>query len=64
MVVLFIFFVYGLTLDGASDGILYYVRPDHEKLKDFNVWSTAAGQVRDPKLVGHLEANAEPADLF
>ena len=47
MVVLFIFFVYGLTLDGASDGILYYIRPDHEKLKDFNVWSTAAGQVRD-----------------
>lgn len=45
MLVLLIFFMYGLTLDGAASGILYYVKPDFEKLKDFNVWSTAASQV-------------------
>jgi SNF family Na+-dependent transporter len=45
IIVLFIFFVYGLTLDGAADGIVYYVKPDFEKLKDFNVWSAAASQV-------------------
>jgi SNF family Na+-dependent transporter len=45
MIILFIFFVYGLTLDGAADGIWFYVKPDFEKLKDFNVWSAAASQV-------------------
>ena len=47
MLVLIIFFIYGLTLEGAKDGILYYIKPDFEKLKDFNVWSTAASQVGD-----------------
>jgi SNF family Na+-dependent transporter len=32
-------------LDGAADGIWFYVKPDFEKLKDFNVWSAAASQV-------------------
>jgi SNF family Na+-dependent transporter len=45
MIVLFIFFVYGLTLDGAADGIVYYVTPDFDKIKNFNVWTTAASQV-------------------
>ena len=44
-VVLIILFVYGLTLEGASDGIAYYVEPKFEKLKDVNVWKAAATQI-------------------
>ena len=36
-VVLFIFFVYGLTLDGMEDGIALYLNPDVEKLQDVKV---------------------------
>ena len=36
-VVLFIFFVYGLTLDGMENGIALYLSPDFEKLKDIKV---------------------------
>ena len=36
-VVLFIFFVYGLTLDGMEDGISLYLKPDIAKLKDIKV---------------------------
>lgn len=37
--------VRGATLDGASDGIYYYLTPQWERLADSNVWSDAATQV-------------------
>ncbi|KAK3085579.1 hypothetical protein FSP39_005604 [Pinctada imbricata] len=35
----------GATLDGASDGIYYYLTPQWHRLADSNVWSDAATQV-------------------
>ncbi|XP_072023363.1 sodium-dependent proline transporter-like [Amphiura filiformis] len=35
--VLFILLIRGLTLDGAWDGIVYYIKPDFKKLKDASV---------------------------
>ena len=32
--VLFALFIRGVTLEGASDGIKFYLNPDFEKLKD------------------------------
>jgi NSS family neurotransmitter:Na+ symporter len=35
----------GLTLEGAANGIEYYLRPDFEKLRDPQVWLAAYGQI-------------------
>ena len=42
---LIIFFIFGLTLDGASDGIHYYLTPDYNKLLEIDVWADAAIQI-------------------
>ena len=44
-VVLIILFIYGMTLEGASLGITYYVTPDFSKLADISVWVAAANQI-------------------
>ncbi len=35
----------GLTLEGAVNGVEYYLRPDFEKLRDPQVWLAAYGQI-------------------
>lgn len=44
-VILIILFIFGLTLDGAIDGIKYFFIPEWEKLKDITVWRKAAEQL-------------------
>jgi len=45
-IVLVILLVRGITLEGAYDGIEYYLfKPDLSKLKDINVWNDAAVQI-------------------
>ncbi|CAG5103406.1 Oidioi.mRNA.OKI2018_I69.chr1.g759.t1.cds [Oikopleura dioica] len=43
--VLLILVIFGATLEGAGEGIKFYLKPDIEKLADPKVWSTAASQI-------------------
>ncbi|HOO78232.1 MAG TPA: sodium-dependent transporter [bacterium] len=45
VVVLLILVVRGLTLPGAADGIIYYLTPNFEALKDPATWLAAYGQI-------------------
>lgn len=44
-IVLTIFFVRGITLDGAGAGLMHMYKPQMEKLLDATVWLDAATQV-------------------
>eukprot|EP01064_Diplonema_japonicum_P010383 TRINITY_DN17640_c0_g1_i1.p1 TRINITY_DN17640_c0_g1~~TRINITY_DN17640_c0_g1_i1.p1 ORF type:complete len:469 (+),score=54.55 TRINITY_DN17640_c0_g1_i1:42-1448(+) len=44
-VLLVLLFFRGVTLEGASDGIRFYLTPDMSKLADTRVWTAAANQV-------------------
>ncbi|CAC5383826.1 unnamed protein product [Mytilus coruscus] len=44
-ILLFIFLIHGLTLDGSIDGIIFFFKPDFSKAFTFKVWVSAAIQV-------------------
>ncbi|XP_068446395.1 sodium- and chloride-dependent GABA transporter 2-like [Clinocottus analis] len=44
-VMLFVLLVRGATLPGATQGILYYLKPNHTRLADPQVWMDAGTQV-------------------
>ncbi|XP_018349316.1 PREDICTED: sodium- and chloride-dependent betaine transporter-like [Trachymyrmex septentrionalis] len=44
-VILTILLVRGVTLDGADNGMLWYIYPDFSKLEGANVWADAASQI-------------------
>ncbi|CAG2182303.1 unnamed protein product, partial [Oppiella nova] len=43
--ILFILFIRGVTLEGASEGILFYLKPDWNRLTEAKVWVSAGTQV-------------------
>ncbi|XP_046849414.1 sodium- and chloride-dependent GABA transporter 1-like isoform X2 [Xenia sp. Carnegie-2017] len=50
--ILLILFFRGVTLDGAGDGVLYYVKPRLHSLMDLKVWVDAASQIMYSLAIG------------
>nr|XP_011443803.2 sodium- and chloride-dependent glycine transporter 2 [Crassostrea gigas]XP_019927579.2 sodium- and chloride-dependent glycine transporter 2 [Crassostrea gigas]XP_034320566.1 sodium- and chloride-dependent glycine transporter 2 [Crassostrea gigas]XP_034320572.1 sodium- and chloride-dependent glycine transporter 2 [Crassostrea gigas] len=44
-ILLLVILIRGLTLPGSLDGVLFYITPDFERLKDGKVWAEAAIQI-------------------
>ncbi|XP_032237151.1 sodium- and chloride-dependent GABA transporter 1 isoform X2 [Nematostella vectensis] len=44
-IILVIFFIKGVTLPGAIDGVLYFITPQWDRLQDPKVWIDAASQI-------------------
>ncbi|MFH1317804.1 MAG: sodium-dependent transporter [Candidatus Omnitrophota bacterium] len=45
IILLFILLIRGITLPGAIDGIIFYLKPNFGALLDFEVWSAAMSQI-------------------
>ncbi|GFS05133.1 transporter [Elysia marginata] len=43
--ILFALLIRGFLLDGAGNGVKYFLIPDWSKLQDINVWASAGGQM-------------------
>ena len=54
-VFLFILLLRGLFLPGALDGIIYYLKPDWEKLTRVQVWIKLIGKMRN--IISVIRAN-------
>ena len=52
-VLLTVLLVRTAMLDGAADGVIFYLRPDFSRLADGQVWVDAASQVLFSTGVGH-----------
>ncbi|XP_071496278.1 sodium- and chloride-dependent glycine transporter 1-like [Diadema antillarum] len=44
-VILTILLIRGVTLPGSAEGVLYYIKPDFQRLRDPRVWKDAAAQI-------------------
>lgn len=44
-VILIALLIRGTTLEGAGDGVEFYIKPDWERLKSASVWGDAASQI-------------------
>lgn len=53
IVMIIVVLVRGVTLSGASTGIIKYLNPDITKLADFEVWTDAANQVVFSFIIGY-----------
>ena len=42
---MFVLLIRGATLEGASEGVKYYLKPKFSRLADSNVWAQAATQI-------------------
>lgn len=51
-VLLTVLFVRGVTLEGAGDGITFYLRPNFTRLLDAQVWMDGATQILYSVCVG------------
>lgn len=40
-IILFFLLIHGISLEGATDGILYFITPTFEKLFDFGCWKVS-----------------------
>ena len=56
--------IYTAQLEGAADGIKFYLEPEWDKLSDLDVWTTAASQILFSLTVGLGSQGGGSIELF